>query len=211
MACMEDPHQQSFYGINWTGEEQKLKRPRSTPKLEKGPRKTEDQGIANLEQVEGSRRDGGRCGISEKNEDTQQYYVNNQLMKRAKEEPTDSLSTSNNGFFDLLGGEAGSSVFPMVSSLSYLKPGPQESVSLGFEKLDDAATKQDDGHLKAKEPLTRPMIIIFDFLARYKEPRLSFSAEDTVGLAVVSITSDEVLDARSRFTRAGREVLGLSG
>ncbi|KAH8008706.1 hypothetical protein HPB51_003353 [Rhipicephalus microplus] len=54
-----------------------------------------------------------------------------------------------------------------------------------------------------RQPQTQPF-------ENQQEPRLSFGAEDTVGIAVVSITSDEVLDARPWFTREGTEALGLS-
>lgn len=54
------------------------------------------------------------------------------------------------------------------------------------------------------------MIGVLDFLARSNDLRRSFGACDAVGLAVVSIASEEVLVARSRLTRTGGEVLGLS-
>ncbi|KAH8019369.1 hypothetical protein HPB51_019326 [Rhipicephalus microplus] len=136
--------------ITVAGKEQTLKHPGSPPKLEKEARRAEDQGIANLEQAGGSRRDGGRCGMLDKNEYTGQVSVNNQPMKRAKEEPSTSLPTSNDGSFDLLSGEARSLVFLGVSWPLGAKPGPLESVSLSFKELDDAVIKQGDGSLKAK-------------------------------------------------------------
>ncbi|KAH8028569.1 hypothetical protein HPB51_017695 [Rhipicephalus microplus] len=70
-------------------------------------------------------------------------------MKLVKEEPADSLPTSNYGSFDLLGSEARNPVLPAVSLPLDANPGPLKSVSLSFEELNDAEAKQGDD-LKAK-------------------------------------------------------------
>lgn len=76
--------------------------------------------------------------------------VEQEHIPGSKEEAADIVSTNNSSPFDLLDCEARSPVFPVVSLLFIQKLGHQDIVSLSFEKLQNAVTKQEHGHLKRK-------------------------------------------------------------